>query len=137
MSDATFSLLTSVFTVGGLLGSLSANTVMDRYGRKGAVQASSMFVAAGAALMTAASNVPVLCFGRSVPSLRADADWATVTEQCMNRMLTGVGAGIGLCVGPIFLSEIAPTRIKGSVGESLFQDCSDSLSLHPLLAKVS
>ncbi|EIM82522.1 general substrate transporter [Stereum hirsutum FP-91666 SS1] len=95
MSDATFSLLTSVFTVGGLLGSLSANSVMDRYGRKGAVQASSMFVAAGAALMTAASNVPVLCFGR---------------------MLTGVGAGIGLCVGPIFLSEIAPTRIKGSVG---------------------
>lgn len=117
MSDATFSLLTSVFTIGGLLGSLSANTVMDRYGRKGAVQASSIFVAVGAALMAVASNVPVLCFGRFVRYLRADAEWATVTEHVMNRMLTGVGAGIGLCVGPIFLSEIAPSRIKGSVGE--------------------
>lgn len=117
MSDATFSLLTSVFTIGGLLGSLSANAVMDRFGRKGAVQASSMFVAVGAALMTVASNVPVLCFGRCVSSLRADTEWATMTERHMHRMLTGVGAGIGLCVGPIFLSEIAPLRIKGSVGE--------------------
>ena len=32
------------------------------------------------------------------------------------RFLTGCGAGIGLCTGPIFLAEIAPSNIRGSVG---------------------
>ncbi|KAF7796537.1 hypothetical protein EIP86_007717 [Pleurotus ostreatoroseus] len=36
MSDATFSVVTSVYTVGGFLGSFFANVVMDRWGRKGA-----------------------------------------------------------------------------------------------------
>ncbi|OBZ75225.1 hypothetical protein A0H81_04625 [Grifola frondosa] len=34
----------------------------------------------------------------------------------IGRTLTGVAAGIGLCVGPIFLSEISPSDIKGTVG---------------------
>ena len=32
-------------------------------------------------------------------------------------LLTGVSAGVGLCVGPIYISEIAPSKIKGSVGQ--------------------
>ncbi len=32
------------------------------------------------------------------------------------RLLTGVAAGVGLCVGPIYIAEIAPSKIKGSVG---------------------
>jgi MFS transporter, SP family, solute carrier family 2 (facilitated glucose transporter), member 3 len=35
------------------------------------------------------------------------------------RLLCGVGAGFGLCAGPIFLSEMAPIAIKGRVGVSL------------------
>ena len=34
------------------------------------------------------------------------------------RLLTGVAAGLGLCVGPIYISEIAPSKIKGAVGSS-------------------
>jgi MFS transporter, SP family, solute carrier family 2 (facilitated glucose transporter), member 3 len=34
----------------------------------------------------------------------------------IKRILVGVGAGFGLCVGPIFLSEIAPNKIQGAVG---------------------
>lgn len=34
------------------------------------------------------------------------------------RFLVGVAAGIGICVGPIYLSEIAPPKIKGSLGNS-------------------
>lgn len=35
------------------------------------------------------------------------------------RFLIGCGAGIGLCTGPIFLAEIAPSKIRGSVGRFL------------------
>ncbi|KAF8184964.1 general substrate transporter [Mycena galopus ATCC 62051] len=95
MSDFTFSVVTAVFTVGGLAGSLVANLIMDRWGRRGAARLSALLVAIGAGLMTVAASVSILGLGR---------------------LLVGVGSGIGLCVGPIYLSEIAPTKISGNVG---------------------
>lgn len=64
MSDATFSLVTSFFTVGGLLGSLSANLAMDRYGRKGASRLSALFNTAGAAISALAPSVAPMALGR-------------------------------------------------------------------------
>lgn len=95
MDDATFSIVTSVYTVGGLLGSLGANIVMDRWGRKGAVLTSAFIMAVGAGFMAVAASLSPLILGR---------------------LLTGVAAGVGLCVGPIYIAEIAPSKIKGSVG---------------------
>ena len=34
--------------------------------------------------------------------------------------MIGIGSGLGLCVGPIYLAEIAPSSISGTVGPSLF-----------------
>jgi MFS transporter, SP family, solute carrier family 2 (facilitated glucose transporter), member 3 len=64
MSDATFSVVTSVYTVGGLLGSLVANVVMDRWGRKGAVRASAVMFVVGAGLMSISASLSALIFGR-------------------------------------------------------------------------
>ncbi|KAJ7168129.1 general substrate transporter [Mycena crocata] len=97
MSDFKFSVVTAVFTVGGLAGSAVSNLVMDRWGRKGAARISSLFVAVGACLMCVSASVGVLGLGRYL-------------------LLVGVGSGIGLCVGPIYLSEIAPSKISGNVG---------------------
>jgi MFS family permease len=41
---------------------------------------------------------------------------ATTPHLVACRFLTGCGAGIGLCTGPVFLAEIAPSNIRGSVG---------------------
>ncbi|KAF8644121.1 hypothetical protein AX16_008650 [Volvariella volvacea WC 439] len=95
MSDFLFSVVTAVFTIGGLIGSLSANVLMEGNGRKGAIKASSAFMALGAGIMGVGPSVSVLAFGR---------------------LLIGIGSGIGLCVVPIFLSEIAPAKISGNVG---------------------
>lgn len=64
MSDATFSVVTSVYTVGGLLGSLVANVVMDRWGRKGAVRASSVMFVLGSGLMGVSASLSALIVGR-------------------------------------------------------------------------
>lgn len=66
MSDFLFSAITAVFTVGGLVGSLLATGVMDRYGRKGAATMSAAFVAAGTASMGFAGSAGALAFGRFV-----------------------------------------------------------------------
>ncbi|KAI0670661.1 general substrate transporter [Trametes maxima] len=95
MDNPTFSVLTSIYTVGGLLGSVGANVVMDKWGRKGACLASAFIMAVGAGFMGVA---------------------ATLSPLVIGRLLTGVAAGLGLCVGPIYISEIAPSKIKGAVG---------------------
>jgi MFS family permease len=64
MDDVTFSVVTAIYTIGGLLGSLIANVVMDRYGRKGAARGNALFVALGTGLMGFSSNVSMLAAGR-------------------------------------------------------------------------
>lgn len=66
MSDATFSVVTSVYTMGGFFGSLSANIVMDRYGRKGASRLSAVLTAVGSAVFGLSSSVGPLILGRYV-----------------------------------------------------------------------
>ncbi|KAG1769464.1 general substrate transporter [Suillus placidus] len=95
MSDATFSVVTSIYTLGGFFGSLSANIVMDRYGRKGASRLSAVLTAAGSAVFGLSSSVGPLILGR---------------------FLVGLAAGLGICLCPIYLSEIAPAKIKGNLG---------------------
>jgi len=64
MTDATFSFVTSMFTVGGLVGSTFASIVMDGYGRKAALQVSGLFVAVGSGLMAVAPSPFLLLLGR-------------------------------------------------------------------------
>jgi MFS transporter, SP family, solute carrier family 2 (facilitated glucose transporter), member 3 len=66
MSDATFSVVTAMFTVGGFFGSLFSNIVMDRYGRKGASRLSAALTATGAALFGLSASVGPLILGRYV-----------------------------------------------------------------------
>ena len=70
MSDATFSVVTAVYTLGGLLGSLTANVIMDRFGRKEAVQISSLLYALGAAAMGLSPALSSFIVGRYVHSNR-------------------------------------------------------------------
>ncbi|KAJ3503651.1 hypothetical protein NLJ89_g8336 [Agrocybe chaxingu] len=95
MSDLTFSLVTAIFTVGGLAGSLLANSFIDSWGRRGTHRFCAILVALGAALMGLSSNLYFLLLGR---------------------VIIGLGNGLSLCVGPIFLAEIAPSSISGSIG---------------------
>ncbi|KAG6874320.1 hypothetical protein C0995_001545 [Termitomyces sp. Mi166 len=95
MSELTFSIITAIFTIGGLAGSLIANLLMDRWGRKGATTFSAILTSVGAGLMGVSTSVGVVGFGRFV---------------------IGLGSGIGICLAPIFLSEIAPSSIRGNVG---------------------
>lgn len=66
MSDTTFSVVTSAFTFGGLIGSLLASYSVDRFGRKGALMSSSSLFATGAAMMAGAHNANVFGVGRWV-----------------------------------------------------------------------
>jgi len=69
MTDAQFAALTSVFCIGGLVGSAGANVVMDSRGRRGALRISAVLTTLGALSMTIAPGYVLLFIGRCVPPI--------------------------------------------------------------------
>ena len=114
MTDPQFSALTSVFSIGGLIGSAGANVVMDSRGRRGALRISAVLTALGAFLMAIASGYATLVIGRYVPPPLPERHRPT---EPIPRLLIGIAAGIGICLTPIFIAEVSPARIRGKVGQ--------------------
>lgn len=95
MNPAQFGLVSSIYTLGGLLGALLAGPISTKYGRLRALRATTAFFILGPIAETLAPSIPVLSFGR---------------------LLSGVGSGAAIVVGPIYISEIAPPNKKGLFG---------------------
>ncbi|WWC58633.1 uncharacterized protein I303_101177 [Kwoniella dejecticola CBS 10117] len=95
MSPAEFGLVTSIFTLGGLLGSLAANSVTHRVGRIGTLRVSALCVLVGSAIMGLADSMGVMVAAR---------------------ILIGLGCGLSTVTVPLVLSEIAPPSIKRALG---------------------
>ncbi|KAL8937447.1 MAG: hypothetical protein Q9216_004411 [Gyalolechia sp. 2 TL-2023] len=95
MTIAQFSVVTSIFTLGGLLGALSAGPSCNRYGRLQTMRMTTVSFVIGSALETFASNIGMLCFGR---------------------LISGLGCGAAIVVVPIYIAEVAPPKEKGLFG---------------------
>jgi sugar porter (SP) family MFS transporter len=95
MNPSQFGLVSSIYTLGGLLGALLAGPVSTKHGRLFALRATTIFFILGPVAETFAPSIPILSVGR---------------------LLSGVGAGAAIVVGPIYISEIAPPNAKGFFG---------------------
>ncbi|KAJ5106039.1 hypothetical protein NUU61_003386 [Penicillium alfredii] len=95
MTPSQFGLVSSVYTLGGLLGALLAGPVSTRYGRLIALRATTIFFVLGPVAETVAPAIPLLILGR---------------------FFSGIGSGAAIVVGPIYISEIAPPAARGLFG---------------------
>lgn len=92
-------LFTSVLYFAGLVSTFGASWLTRRRGRRASILVGSVSFFAGGCVNAAAVNVPMLIVGR---------------------IFLGFGIGFGNQAVPLFLSEIAPPRIRGAVNQ-LFQ----------------
>ncbi|XP_066487972.1 solute carrier family 2, facilitated glucose transporter member 3-like [Tiliqua scincoides] len=88
----------SIFTVGGMIGSLSVGLFVDRFGRRNSILIVNVLAISGGLLMgfsKLAKAVEMLIIGRFV-----------------------IGLFCGLCTGfvPMYISEISPTALRGAFG---------------------
>jgi MFS family permease len=95
MNSTQLGLVSSIFTLGGLIGALSAGPVAARCGRLVTMRLTTTFFVLGPAGAALAPNIGVIAAGRFV---------------------SGLGAGAALVVVPIYISEIAPPQQKGFFG---------------------
>ncbi|KAG7244024.1 hypothetical protein INR49_006185 [Caranx melampygus] len=93
-----WSTIVSIFTLGGFMGAIIGGTLSVKLGRKGALLTNNIFALAAALLM-----------GLSYPT-------GMYELLIVGRFFSGLNAGIGLCVQPLYLGEIAPTAIRGAMG---------------------
>ncbi|EEP75330.1 predicted protein [Uncinocarpus reesii 1704] len=95
MNPSQFGLVSSSYTLGGLLGALLAGPLSTKYGRVLALRATTLFFVLGPIAEALAPSIPVFVSGR---------------------LLSGVGAGAAIVVGPIYIAEIAPPKDRGFFG---------------------
>lgn len=87
--------MSSIYTLGGLLGALSSGPCCNKYGRLLTMRLTTVFFVLGPVFESLAGNIGVIIAGR---------------------VLSGVGAGAAIVVVPIYISEVAPPKEKGLFG---------------------
>ncbi|KAG5060749.1 hypothetical protein AAZX31_01G134200 [Glycine max] len=97
--DQTLTLFTSSLYFAALVSTFGASSVTKNKGRKASILAGSVSFFIGAILNAAARNISMLIIGR---------------------ILLGVGIGFGNQAVPLYLSEMAPSKVRGAVNQ-LFQ----------------
>ncbi|KAF5009569.1 hypothetical protein FDECE_4227 [Fusarium decemcellulare] len=95
MNEAAFATISSIFTLGGLLGALVSGPFSSRRGRLPAMRITGLLYLFGAAIETVAGSVFVMALGR---------------------LISGIGAGASTVVVPLYISEIAPPKERGLFG---------------------
>lgn len=95
MSDATFATISSIFTIGGLIGALAAGPITSARGRWLSIQMTAVLYVLGAAIETL-SQSPV--------------------GMAAGRLVSGVGAGASTVIVPLYISEVAPPAERGFFG---------------------
>ncbi|XP_062446477.1 solute carrier family 2, facilitated glucose transporter member 11-like isoform X1 [Rhea pennata] len=99
-----WSVIASIFSLGGLCGALIGGSMAVRLGRKGALLMNNIIAILASILM-----------GISFPT-------GMFELLIVGRFLIGINSGIGLCVQPLYLGEVAPKHLRGgmAMGSSIF-----------------
>ncbi len=95
MNTDQFAVVSSMFTLGGLLGALAAGPLCNKFGRLLTMRLTTISFIIGPIFESAAPSISMLAFGR---------------------VLSGLGAGAATVVVPIYISEVAPPKEKGLFG---------------------
>jgi len=88
-------IITPSFHFGGILGSIVVLFILDRIGRIRSLEIGAIIYFVGGLIQTFCSTIYVLCIGR---------------------FISGIASAIALCVCSLFISEIAPKEIRGTLG---------------------
>lgn len=100
--DLIFAIIVSVFCIGGFMGALATATVAERFGRKDGLLLNNALVLIAAPLMFASRSF------KSYELLIA------------GRLIIGINAGLNAGLAPLYINDIAPARLRGSLG-SIYQ----------------
>jgi MFS family permease len=95
MTPGEIGFVSSIFTLGGLIGALVAGPISATRGRVRAMQLTAIFFTIGPIFEALSPSILVMSFGR---------------------FISGIGAGASVVVVPLYVSEVAPPAERGFFG---------------------
>ncbi|KJZ71176.1 hypothetical protein HIM_09431 [Hirsutella minnesotensis 3608] len=95
MTEAAFATISSLFTLGALVGALAAGPFSSRRGRLPAMRITAVLYAIGSLVEALAADAIVMSLGR---------------------FISGLGAGASTVIVPLYISEISPPNERGLFG---------------------
>jgi MFS family permease len=103
-----WSITVSIFAIGGMIGGLLSGYLADKIGRKGALLINNIFAFVAAAFMTLSKFAGVYYM------------------VIIGRLIIGFSCGLSSGLVPMYLTEISPINLRGSLG-----------SVHQLLVTIA
>ena len=98
--NTRWSIAVGIFAIGGMIGGLSCGLVADKLGRKGGLMANNGLAVIAAAFMTFSKPIGVYyLFG-------------------IGRFIIGINAGLNSGLVPMYLTEVSPINLRGSLGST-------------------
>ncbi|XP_018527038.1 solute carrier family 2, facilitated glucose transporter member 9 [Lates calcarifer] len=94
-----WSIIVSIFAIGGLFGALSVSFIIKVLGRKGTLLLNNSFAVIAALLLS---------LGERAKSFEM---------LIIGRLIIGVDSGIALSALPMYLGEISPRHMRGFIGQ--------------------
>ncbi|XP_061107973.1 solute carrier family 2, facilitated glucose transporter member 9 [Conger conger] len=94
-----WSITVSIFAIGGLLGALVVSLLIKVLGRKGTLLVNNIFAVIAALMMALGERA------------------GSFEMIILGRFVIGVDSGIALSALPMYLGEISPKEIRGSIGQ--------------------
>ncbi|XP_063001526.1 solute carrier family 2, facilitated glucose transporter member 5-like [Elgaria multicarinata webbii] len=92
-----YNLTVTIFSLGGLIGSLLVCPIVDKCGRRGALMLNNCLSIIASILMGFTSLVHAYEY------------------TIFSRLVTGICSGIFSCVVPMYLAEMAPKKVRGTI----------------------
>ncbi|CAG7834467.1 unnamed protein product, partial [Allacma fusca] len=97
-SEFIYSIVVSIFAIGGMLGGFSGGIIANRFGRKGGLLLNNLIGIGGGCLMGIAKSTD------------------SYEILILGRFVIGVNCGLNTSLVPMYVSEIAPLTLRGALG---------------------
>lgn len=95
LTNSQIGLITSIYSIGGLVGSFYAGRLADVYGRKMVSLVTSIVSIIG-----------------SIMLFYANSFW----QLMLGRIIVGLACGIFVVITPLYINEVTPLKIRGAMG---------------------